>query len=91
MSMDLYRVIRELVQERDRLDRIIQSLETEMDTADENGRVPAKRRGRKSMDGPARKEVSERMRRYWAKRREQQNGPPARPSGQGPESMNFRA
>jgi hypothetical protein len=70
--MDLYRIISELMQERDRLERIIQSLEG-ITTAP--GKVPArptgKRRGRKSMDGPARKEVSERMKLYWASRRKE--------------------
>ncbi len=67
--MDVYRIIRELVLERDRLQRIIESLE-EMSP---NGRVQArpegKRRGRKSMDRAARDEVSERMKRYWAQRK----------------------
>jgi hypothetical protein len=67
--MDLYRIIRELTQERDRLQRIIDSLE-EMKSF---GKVPArpepKRRGRKSMDPAARIEVSERMTRYWAQRK----------------------
>ncbi len=31
---------------------------------------PRSNRGRKFMDGPARQEVSERMKRYWARRRE---------------------
>jgi len=67
--MDVYRIIRELVLERDRLQRIIDSLE-EMRP---NGRAQAlpegKRRGRKSMDLAAREEVSERMKRYWAQRK----------------------
>jgi len=67
--MDVYRIIRELVLERDRLQRIIDSLE-EMRP---NGRAQAppegKRRGRKSMDRAAREEVSERMKRYWAQRK----------------------
>jgi hypothetical protein len=71
--MDLYRIIRELVLERDRLQRIIDSLE-EMKS---NGKPPAraegaKRRGRKSMDLAAREEVSERMKRYWAQRKAEQ-------------------
>ena len=73
--MDLYRIIRELVQERDNLQRIIESLE-EMKFI---GKIPArsdggaKRRGRRSMDHDARKEVSERMKRYWAQRKAEQN------------------
>jgi hypothetical protein len=67
--MDLYRIIRELVQERDRLQRIIESLE-QMDPAGRTEPRPqAKRRGRKSMDRAAREEVSARMKRYWAQRR----------------------
>jgi len=72
--MDLYRIIRELVQERDRVQRIIESLE-EMKSY---GKVPPKppkqkRRGRKSMDRAARMEVSQRMTRYWAQRKAQEN------------------
>ena len=73
--MDLYRIIRELVQERDRLQRIIDSLE-EMKPF--SGKVPVrpegKRRGRKSMDNKARAEVSERMKRYWKMRRAEKDG-----------------
>ena len=47
--MDLYRIIRELVQERDRLQRIIESLE-EVKPSEESPRpLEGKRRGRKSM------------------------------------------
>jgi hypothetical protein len=63
------------MQERDRVQRIIESLET----AKPVGRVQVspgvKRRGRKSMDDAAREVVSERMKRYWAQRRAEQNGP----------------
>jgi hypothetical protein len=65
---DLYRIIRELVDERDKLDRIITSLE-QMILSGETSAPKLKRRGRKSMDSAARKQVSERMKRYWAKRR----------------------
>jgi len=70
--MDLYRIIRELMLERDRLQKIIDSLE-EM-KADGRAGIPVnnvKRRGRKSMDRAARAEVSERMKRYWAGRKAQ--------------------
>jgi hypothetical protein len=68
--MDLYRIIGDLVEERNRLQRIIESLEA-MDgiTAKAARSRPAATRGRKSMDNAARKEVSERMKLYWAKRR----------------------
>jgi hypothetical protein len=67
--MDLYRIIRELVQERDRLQRIIESLEQMKPSSKIQVRAGSKRRGRKSMDHAAREEVSERMKRYWARRR----------------------
>jgi hypothetical protein len=65
--MDLYRIIHELVQERERIQRIIESLESV--NPSDNSDVPRKRRGRKKMGRAAREEVSERMKRYWAKRR----------------------
>lgn len=65
---DLYNIIRELVNERNKLDRIIESLE-QMILSGETSEPILKRRGRKSMDPVARKQVSERMKRYWAKRR----------------------
>lgn len=68
--MDLYRIIQELVGERDRLVQLIQSLEQHAG----NGRKrKATRRGRKSMDKAARQQVSERMKQYWEKRREEQS------------------
>lgn len=69
--MDLYKIIRELVQERDRLERLIQSLEEVSSTSRIVARPPGKRRGRKSMDSGARAEVSQRMKKYWAQRRAQ--------------------
>jgi len=69
--MDLYKIIRELVQERDRLERLIQSLEEVNSTSRIVPRLPGKRRGRKSMDSSARAEVSQRMKKYWAQRRAQ--------------------
>jgi hypothetical protein len=89
--MDLYRIIRELVQERDRLQRIIESLE-EMQP---NPRTPVrpeaggKRRGRKSMDIAARREVSERMKKYWAQRKAKRgahSADHAKENGQGSEA-----
>jgi hypothetical protein len=67
--MDLYRIIRELVQERDRLQRIIESLEGVKSYGKVHLQPDTRRRGRKSMDHAARVEVSERMKRYWAARR----------------------
>ncbi len=90
--MDLYRIILELVQERNRIQRIIESLENA--SRAEQPPAPRKRRGRKTMDRAAREEVSERMKRYWAKRRAGQNGPPDEGGGTGrsggPERLRLR-
>ena len=68
--MDLYHIIDQLVRERTRVQRIIESLEAIDGGASGGEALPvAKRRGRRSMDGAARREVSERMKQYWAKRR----------------------
>jgi hypothetical protein len=69
--MDLYKAIQDLYAEKEKLERIIASLEELQQAA---GPVPvlpkpAKRRGRKSMNPAERQEVSERMRKYWAARR----------------------
>jgi hypothetical protein len=71
--MDLYKAIQELYAEKEKLERVIASLEELQRAA---GRVPAashggKRRGRKSMNARERQEVSERMKKYWANRRKQ--------------------
>jgi hypothetical protein len=73
--MDLYRIIRELVQERDRLQRIIESLEEMKPSGKTQVHPDRNRRGRKSMDRAARNEVSERMKRYWAQRKADQTAP----------------
>jgi hypothetical protein len=71
IDMDLDWIIRELLEERKRLDRLIRALE-EPDMGRAAGMsVEKSRRGRKSMDGAARREVSERMKQYWAKKREE--------------------
>jgi alkyl hydroperoxide reductase subunit AhpC len=73
--MDLYKIIGDLVDERNRIARIIESLQ---EAAGSGEVVTAKkRRGRKSMDPKARREVSERMRRYWAQRRQEKESPSA--------------
>jgi hypothetical protein len=70
--MDLYRTIQQLYEEKERLERVIASLEELQRTA---GAVPilaqaSKRRGRKSMTAVERQEVSERMKRYWESHRQ---------------------
>jgi hypothetical protein len=64
--MDLYKILNELYEERKRLGQIIKTLE---DLYSGPERTPRKR-GRKNMDAAARKAVSQRMKRYWAARRE---------------------
>jgi hypothetical protein len=75
--MDLYRIIGDLVEERNRLQRIIESLEAMDGIVAKPARSRPATRGRKSMDNAARKEVSERMKLYWAKRRAAGTGSPA--------------
>jgi hypothetical protein len=81
-AMDLYKAIQDLYAEKEKLERVIASLEELQRTA---GSVPvlpepAKRRGRKSMNSTERQEVSERMRKYWASRRQPKQ---PEPSGSG--------
>ncbi len=71
--MDLNKIIRELRDERDKLEQIVNSLEQLQITAKQKPETMAKR-GRRSMDSEARSEVSERMKRYWAERRTKSAG-----------------
>jgi hypothetical protein len=72
--MDLDKVIRKLYEERAKLDEIITSLEQLRRTASVIPKeVIKKRRGRKFMNEADRKEVSERMKRYWESRRKQKD------------------
>lgn len=67
--MDIHRIIRDLSEERKHLERIIESLELVAKTG--GGYIkPPGRRGRKFMDVAGREEVSIRMKKYWAGRRE---------------------
>ena len=70
--MDLYKAIQELYAEKEKLERVIASLEDLQQAA--GGGIPpppraSKRRGRKSMSSEERQEVSDRMKKYWAGRR----------------------
>ena len=71
--MDIYRAIRELEQEKQRLDGVISSLEAliaaEGEAVAAPEEKPKKRRGRKEMTPADRQAVSERMRKYWEARR----------------------
>ena len=75
--MDLYKAIQDLYAEKEKLERVIASLEELQRNA---GNIPVlpkqtQRRGRKSMNADERQEVSERMKRYWAGRRQQSKNP----------------
>lgn len=66
--MDLSKAIQDLYAEKEKIERSIALLEQ----IQNNGAVRANvmsRRGRKSMGADERKEVSSRMRAYWASRR----------------------
>jgi hypothetical protein len=72
--LNINKTIRELVEEKKRLDRVIGTLEEMQRTGPvEVAALLQKKRGRKSMDGQARQQVSERMKRYWEARRKQEN------------------
>ena len=75
--MDLRKTIAELYQEKARLDKVIASLEqlSEEPSAIVSG---THRRGRRFMSPQERKQVSERMRRYWAARRTTKEAEPSR-------------
>jgi len=63
--MNLTTIIAELRREKERLDRVIASLEGLQIGAT----MPAPQRGRKSMSAEERREVSARTTKYWASRR----------------------
>jgi hypothetical protein len=73
--MDLHKVIQDLYAEKEKLERVIASLEELQKSA---GPLPtglpkaASSRGRKFMSSTERKEVSERMKKYWESRRQGQ-------------------
>jgi hypothetical protein len=90
--VDLYKAIRQLVDEKKRIDRIIASLEAMADkgtTAAPRKAIAktavARRRGRKGMSPDERREVSERMARYWAAKRLERIAAPAKAATDGPE------
>jgi len=86
-SMDLYKAIQDLYAEKEKLERVIASLEELQRSAGLLPPVapakPGKRRGRKSMSSEERQEVSARMRRYWASRRKGPGATKAAPAENG--------
>ena len=67
--MDVEKTLRELYAEKKALDSTIASLERRLEAASRS--TGAKKRGRKSMSTTERSAVSERMRKYWASRRDE--------------------
>jgi hypothetical protein len=81
MSMDLFKAIQDLYAEKDRLERVIASLEELQKAGGSPPNRPKspKRRGRKSMNSKERREVSERMKKYWETRRKTKGGSASEP------------
>ena len=73
MPIDLRNVLKDLYTQRERLEHVITSLEA-LQQGSAAGLPPQKKtnRGRKSMGAKERREVSERMRKYWAARRKKE-------------------
>jgi hypothetical protein len=66
--MNLLKTIAELHEEKKKLDRVIAVLEGF--DSHQSGQPTARRRGRKSMGAKERLEVSARLKRYWAQKRQ---------------------
>jgi hypothetical protein len=83
--MDLYKAIQDLYAEKEKLERVIASLEELQKTAGAAPALPksSKRRGRKSMSSEERQEVSERMKKYWSGRRKRQPEQKGHPQSDG--------
>jgi len=69
--MELGDAIQQLQAEKQRIERAIALLEQLQRNQGRSSTVAPKRRGRKSMGSEERREVSARMKRYWASRRQQ--------------------
>jgi len=84
IAMDIVKALRELYNEKKRLDAAIALLEARIKASHAGlGAKPAKgRRGRKSMSAAERLEVSRRMRLYWEARRSQIGPPQTLPTGE---------
>jgi hypothetical protein len=75
-TLDLSKTIQELHAERDRLVGLIRAVEEVQQyyTSLPRREEKVSRRGRKSMGAAERRQVSERMKKYWALRREAEEG-----------------
>jgi hypothetical protein len=68
--MDLYETIQDLYTEKERLERVIASLEALLGIGTpEVPKLRGAKRGRKSMGASEREAVSARMKKYWDRRR----------------------
>ena len=70
--MDLHKAIQDLYAEKEKLERVIASLEElqkSVGSAATTTTRQVRRRGRKSMSSSERQEVSLRMKKYWESRR----------------------
>jgi hypothetical protein len=67
--MDVFRAINDLFEEKKRIEKLIATLEAKQRVS--NGIQLKKRRGRTSMSPDERRQVSERMRKYWEERRKE--------------------
>jgi len=91
--MDVIKTLRELYEEKRRLDAVIASLEANLDA---RAAKSTRRRGRKGMSPQERLKVSKRMTRYWENRRAQMRaaeaqtaaGSPGPPKAASSESAN---
>jgi hypothetical protein len=72
--MDLQETLRLLKIEKERLERTIALLEELQDGGAHPAEIKLNRRGRKSMPPDERREVSERMKKYWESRRQRKPG-----------------
>ena len=71
--MDIVKALRELYNEKKRLDATIASLEARVKVRGSAAKSSKRRRGRKSVSAAERLEVSKRMTLYWEARRAQVN------------------
>jgi len=83
--MDLYEAIRALHEEKKRIDRLIAVLEELERAGDRQPTGSRKRRGRKTMTAEERRQVSERMKRYWAQRKQGEQAGVADPAASAPQ------
>ena len=76
--MELGQLLAKLREERTKLDEVIASLERLDASIAEAKPFLKHKRGRKFMDAAGRKDVSERMKRYWASRRQNRDTTPVK-------------